>query len=128
MSLLALLLGCHDAETVETLGETPTITFVSPSEGDTVAAGDVNISLAVEHFVLVAVEKHGDAGVQGSLVFTTQQGSVAETIETGSTTFTVPLAVGEASLEADLVFEDGDPVSVSFPDFEPVVITVTVEE
>jgi hypothetical protein len=127
--LIALLLVACDgsSDTGEAEAETPVVSFVSPTDGDTVTAGDVPVSIAVEHFLLVDLAKHNEGEPEGYISFTYTQGATSETMESSETAFTAPLEAGAATLTADLYFEDGDQIGEEFADFEPVTIAVTVE-
>jgi hypothetical protein len=124
--LLALALACTGEEPAEET-ETPTVTFVSPADGDVVPAGDVDVTVIVEHFLLESPAKHNEGEPEGYLVLTVTQGDSTDTIETGATNNTVTLAAGEATLGADLYFADGDEIVEEFPDFVPAEISITVE-
>lgn len=127
MSLLPLLFACAADPEGASAAETPIVTFVSPSDGEAIQQGSVSVSIAVNHFVLVDVSKHSEGGAEGVIRFTSQQGSVMDTFDTGSTTFTIPLTPGEAELTADLRYADGDELIGEFPDFTPATVLVTVE-
>lgn len=124
--MLLLLLACAEP-TDSAVAETPTVEFVNPTEGEVIQAGDSNVSIAVNHFVLVDPAKHSDNGAEGVIHFTMVQGSDSEDFETSSTTFTVTLAAGEAMLTADLIYADGDAITDTFPDYEAATVTITVE-
>lgn len=128
MLISLLLAACTvSSDTGDAESETPVVSFVSPADGATVTAGEVNVSIAVEHFMLVDLAKHNEGEPEGYISFTYAQGDTSETIESGETAFTVALEAGAATLTADLYFEDGDQIGEEFADFEPVSITVTVE-
>ena len=128
MLISLLLVACAgSSDTGEAEAETPIVSFVSPTEGATVTAGDVDVSIAVEHFMLVDLAKHNEGEPEGYISFTYTQGDTSETVESSETTLTAPLEVGTATLTVDLYFEDGDQIGEEFADFEPVSITVTVE-
>lgn len=124
--MLLLLLACAEPADSAVV-ETPTVEFVNPAEGEVIQAGDSNVSIAVNHFVLVDPAKHSDNGAEGVIHFTMVQGSDSADFVSGSTTFTVTLAAGEAVLTADLTYADGDAITDTFPDYEPATVTITVE-
>lgn len=106
--------------------ETPTATWVSPREGDTVEAGDVPLSIAVEHFLLVDPAKHEDDAPEGTLRVSWTDGTTADSLDTASTTPTILLAsAGTWTLAATLILADGDEVTEAFPEFAPAVIEIT---
>jgi hypothetical protein len=120
------LVACASDDSGESEAETPSISFVTPADGSEVAAGSVDVSIAVLHFLLVPLAKHSDGGAEGHIVFTSTQGSTADTFDTSSTTFSLDLLAGDATLTADLAFEDGDAIAESFPDFRPATVHLTV--
>ena len=127
--LISLLLAACDgsSDTGEAAAETPVVSFVSPTDGAAVTAGDVAVSIVVEHFMLVDLAKHNEGEPEGYISFTYTQGDTSETIESSETTLSVALEAGKATLTADLYFEDEDQIGEEFADFDPVSITVTVE-
>lgn len=129
MLLLPLLLACADDTSHDSAAasRTPTITFVSPTEGESIPEGSVGVSIAVNQFVLVDVSKHSENGAEGVIRFTSAQGRIWDTFDTGATTFTIPLTLGDAQLTAELRYEDGDEITEDFPDYTPATIGVIVE-
>lgn len=114
--VLAFLLACAAAEEEE---EAPTLAFLSPEDGEVLTAGDTDVALIVDGFLLVDPSKHGDASTEGWIVARVD-GVEAGTF--GVTNFVLALAEpGEHTLEAELIHEDGDPLE------PPVVASVTVE-
>ena len=103
-----LLLACDP----ETMTDPPTITFLSPSEGDQVEVGDVPVSVVVENFTMTE-PKHSDLeGLAAGYAAISLDGGDPTNI--GSTTFTVAIdAAGEHTLDAELLYEDGDALEVS---------------
>ncbi len=128
-----LLIGC----TKDEVAETPILEISSPAQGATVAAGDVDFSVVVEHFELVTPEvarvvpfdptawlpiasayAHGDGASQGWLSVSLDGSEVMTLGETQGTLSAV--AAGAHELSIELTHEDGDPMdpaveaSVSF--------------
>ena len=131
MFFFALPLACAgppDSAGADADAATPTVSFVSPADGDTVAAGDLALSIAVGHFVLEDPAKHDDGAAEGYLVVTWTDGSNGDSVQTGSTTPTIPIATAGAwTLTADLRFADGDELSERFDDFAPASIAIAVQ-
>jgi hypothetical protein len=116
--VLSLLTACAGSEEVV---EPATLSFLTPAEGDTVAAGDVDVSLVVENFALVApVAKsgfrflgffptawaHNDEIPQGTISLIVDDGAALSL--TSTTTTLTGLAAGSHTLSAELLYEDGD--------------------
>lgn len=128
MFLLATLSACTGATEDSTEAETPTVEFISPADGDTVTAGDIALSIAVEHFLLTDPAKHNEGEPEGYLQVDWTDGTTSASLETGSTTSTITIATaGSWTLTADLRFADGDGMDEEFGDFEPASIAITVE-
>ncbi len=131
MFFFALPLACagpRDSAGADADATTPTVSFVSPKEGDTVPAGALSLSIAVDHFVLEDPAKHNDGEPEGYLVVTWTEGSNGDSVQTGSTTPTLTIATpGAWTLTADLRFADGDELSERFDDFAPASIAITVQ-
>lgn len=105
MLLFSLLFACS-GEADDTAVATPTIAFLSPADGATVAVGDVAVSLVVDDFILVDVAKHGEGTPQGYISVTLDG---AEVLQSSVAQFTVTVdAAGEHILGAELYYEDGD--------------------
>lgn len=125
--VLTALLACAGAGD-STTTDTPTVAFVSPADGDTVAKGDIPLSIAVDHFLLVDPAKHNDGEPEGYLQVDWTDGTTTDSVQTDSTTPTITLATaGSWTLTADLHFADGDGMDESFDDFVPASITITVQ-
>lgn len=88
----------------------PTLSWLSPAEGDTVAAGDVSCSTVVDAFSLQDPAKHNDGAPIGYIQVSVDG---TEVLTTGSTTFTLTLAAGAHTLAAALFYDDGDAVSAN---------------
>lgn len=116
-AVLSLLVACGATEEVEPA----TLSFLTPTEGETVAAGDVDVSLVVENFSLVAPTAkrgfrflgfyptawaHNDDLPQGTISLIVDGG--AATSLTSTTTTLTGLAAGSHTLSAELLYEDGD--------------------
>jgi hypothetical protein len=120
--LVALLLACSTAsstdsadtgDSAEALIPPPTIAWLSPSEGDTVAADTaLPCSVVVDAFTLVDPAKHNEGAPTG-YVQVAVDGQVL--FQTGSTTFEVTLAGSEAPhvLDAALFYDDGDAIAAN---------------
>ena len=131
---LAVLLAACGAEDTETLPAT--LSFLTPTDGGTVAAGDVEVSLVVENFDLVAATAkkgirflgfmptawaHNEGEPEGQIVLTLDGTEVGKLSDTTTTLSAV--AAGSHTLDAELVYSDGDAL-------EPAVtasITFTAE-
>jgi hypothetical protein len=125
-----LPLGCATASSTDPGGEetveVPTVTWVSPRDGDTVEAGDLPLSVAVEDFVLVDAAKVEGHGAEGTLRLSWTDGATSDTLDTASTTPTIALpSAGAWTLSATLVLEDGDEATEIFPEFTPATIGIT---
>ncbi len=121
MFLLPLLWACSGEAVDDTAGEAPTIDFLQPTDGATVAAGDVSVSLVVDDFTLQDPAKHNEGAPEGYVAVSVDG---AEVLTTGDTQFTLTLdEVGAHTLTAELRYTDGDALE------PPAVaeISVTVE-
>ena len=129
MLFLAALLACTGKDAGDSATPaTPTVQFVSPSDGDTVPAGDIALSIAVENFLLTDPAKHNEGEPEGYLQVDWADGDDSSSIQTGETTPTISITTaGTWTLTADLYFADGDGMDESFDDFVPASITITVE-
>lgn len=135
---LLFTFACKDAADDSAL-EPPELSFLSPEADSIVEAGDVAVSLVVEHFVLVEpvasrdsradrafgalfdalippAAAHNEEGTPEGFISLSLDGS--EVMSTGSTQATVSVTdAGEHTLEAELFYTDGDalepPVSAS---------------
>lgn len=116
-AVLSLLVACAATEEVEPA----TLSFLTPTEGETVAAGDVDVSLVVENFALInpsaksgfrflgfypTAWAHNDDLPQGTISLILDGG--AATSLTSTTTTLTGLAAGSHTLSAELLYEDGD--------------------
>jgi len=125
---LSLLVACSTPEEIEPA----TLSFLTPADGEAVAAGDVDVSLVVENFALVAPTAkrgirflgfyptawaHNDDLPQGTISLVLDGG--AATSLTATTTTLAGLAAGSHTLSAELLYEDGDSLE------PPVTATVT---
>lgn len=89
--------------------EAATLVFLSPETGDEPPVGDLACSVVVENFLLVDPAKHGGEDVSEGYISVRVDG--AEVLQSGATTFTVTLdAAGAVVLEAELLYDDGDPL------------------
>jgi hypothetical protein len=109
--MLLLWLGCAaDTDTGEGAEPAPTVTWLVPSEGDTVAVGDVSCSLIVEEFSMVSPTFHSMGAPTGYLELSVD-GNMA--LQTGDTTPILTLEAGDHELSAELHYTDGDAVLVA---------------
>jgi len=114
--MLLFLFACNNIKDSDSAVELPppTIAWLSPLDGDTVAAGtDVSASVVVENFTLTAPVKHNEGTPVGYLSLLSDG---TEFAQTGETTFIIPaisLGVGEHDLTAQIFYADGDEVSAS---------------
>lgn len=88
----------------------PTLSWVDPTDGGTVIAGDNTCSVAVSEFMLEEPAKHSDGEAAGYLAVYVDG---AEALQTGSTSFSLTLAAGTHELAAHLLYEDGDEVTAT---------------
>lgn len=112
MFLTLALLACTD-KSDDTGTETvapPTVTWLAPDDGATVAAGDVACSTVIDAFTLQDPAKHNEGAPIG-YVSVSVDGT--EVLQAGTTTFTLPLTAGAHDLTAALFYEDGDEVSAN---------------
>ncbi len=117
--LLTLLFACTAAHD-DTVEEAPAVRFLAPLDGDVVAAGDVPVSILVEDFTLKSPAVHNLGTGEG---YAEIRVDGVDTLASMRTNFTLSLAAGEHTLEAELFYVDGDPL-------EPAVtasVTVTAE-
>ncbi len=134
--LLALtLLACSGTsdDTGEETVALPTISWLSPADGDTVAAGDVSCSTVIEAFTLQDPAKHNDGAPIGYVSVSVDD---TEVVTTGATTFRLTLDAGAHALMAALFYDDGDAVSANTeglcdeedadPACAPVIATISV--
>ncbi len=124
-SILALLVlaACQTSDG----GEAPTLTILSPAEGDTVAVGEVQVSVIVENFELFvpgtarlvpfdpttwlspAAWAHGDeASTRGWISMTLDDDDASVLGATQGSLSNV--MAGSHALTLQLIHEDGDPV------------------
>jgi hypothetical protein len=105
-ALLTLALACSEPSADS--GESASVTFVDPLDGDTVAVGALQASVIVEGFLLEDPAKHNDGAPEGYLSVSLND---AEVLQTSSTVFEVQLdAAGSVTLGAELRYADGDPL------------------
>jgi hypothetical protein len=110
--LLALLTACTGTgkETGEETFPAPTVEWVAPTDGDTVAAGDVACSVAVGNFTLQSPAKHNEGQPEGYLSVSVDG---TEALQTAETTFTLTLEGGAHTLAGQLYYVDGDEVTAT---------------
>lgn len=135
-ALSAVLTACAPDEAEV---KPPELTFLAPTEGSTVAAGDVAVSMVVEHFTLVEPETaratpssspwplrafiaearaHNEEGVPAGYVHLVVDDTIEQSLT--STQATVAgVTTGPHTLRAELFYADGDPLE------PPVIRTVS---
>ncbi|MSQ03496.1 MAG: hypothetical protein EXR71_16665 [Myxococcales bacterium] len=106
-----LLLACtgsaDTADTGEQTAAAPTVSWVSPQEGEDVGSS-TNASVTTTTFTFVDLAKHGDGGAAG-FVRIAAGGTALGDFD--APTFTLAgLAVGDVLLSAQLYYDDGDEV------------------
>jgi len=118
MLIPLLFLACtgHPDDTGE-LAEAPSLSWLTPADGDTVAAGEVACSVVVDDFTLEDPAKHNEGAPIGYISVSVDG---AEVLTTGSTNFTLTLTAGAHDLSAALFYADGDEIE------PPVAATVAV--
>ena len=114
-----LLLACSNT-LEDTAAEAVTLAFLSPTDGETVTAGEVAVSVVVDGFTLEDPAKHSEGAPEGYLAVTVDG---AEVLTTGETQFNVTLDAGEHTLGGALFYADGDALEPSVS----AEITVTAE-
>lgn len=131
---LGVLAACTDGKDTTT-APTPTLEFLSPSDGETVPAGDVTVSIVVTDFTLVPPDAsarvmpsmplvlmattafaHNEGTAEGYVELSLDGAVVAQI---GDTQAVLPdVAAGAHSLSGALYYSDGDaigaPVTISF--------------
>jgi hypothetical protein len=108
--------------------ETPTVSFLEPADDATVAVGDLNLSIVVEHFALHDPAKHNEGEPEGFVRVEWTDGTASDQLDTGSTTPTIDLpSAGSWTITASLYYSDGDEITEQFPDYAPAEVTVTAK-
>lgn len=116
-----LLLGaiaCDGGKGSDTAEATfdPTVIFLAPTDGATVTAGEVQVSLSFEDFVLTAPTArvaHNEEGEPAGYVELSLDGAVVATDLVDPQYTLSGVAAGEHTLDAELYYEDRDEVGVS---------------
>jgi hypothetical protein len=109
LGCLVLLAACHGEEPVV---YAPSLEFLAPTDGATVTAGDVQVSILVDDFTLMAPEAHNEGAPAGYCELSLD-GVVVSQMET--TQFTLAdVAVGAHTLDGELFFADGDALDEEF--------------
>jgi hypothetical protein len=125
--LFFFLAACTSSKDDSATPATPTIEFLSPSEGDSVALGKLELSLVVEHFTLQDVAKHNEGQPEGYIEVGWTDGTTSDELTTGSTTPTIEiLTAGAWTITGELYFADGDEVTEEFPDAVSAEVSITV--
>jgi hypothetical protein len=126
--LLALLVACTSSGDDSVTPETPTISFLQPTDGATVAVGKLALSIVVEHFALHDPSKHNEGEPEGYVEVAWTDGNAADSMTTASTTPTIELpTAGSWTISAELYFADGDEISETFEDYVPAAVAVTAQ-
>lgn len=135
--VLGVVMVACSGEKEEEPDFTPALEFLSPADGDTVDAGDVQVSIIVTDFELSPPEStasvtplplpllllepsalaHNEHGTPKGYVELTLDGTAVGQMD--GTQLTVPgVTAGAHELVGELVYADGDPLE------EPVVVTI----
>jgi hypothetical protein len=126
--LFLLIAGCTGGESDSDVVYTPTLSFLAPLDGSTVAAGDVAVSIVVDDFILTApesarldgpalplplmmlesaAEAHNEEGTPAGYCQLSVNDSEVTKMDT--TQFTIPtMSPGTYTLTGTLFFADGD--------------------
>lgn len=127
--MLFVMLACSGAEEEEV--EAPTVEWLAPADGDTLAAGDTNASLVVDGLVLTDAAKHAEEGTPEGYVVVSVDGT--EVLTTAEVVFTLTLEAGTHELDAALYYTDGDAITSmdgalceEDAGCDPVAATITV--
>lgn len=136
--LLALAAGCANDKAADTSSSAPTVSFLSPAEGEELSDSAAQVSLLIENFTLTApaasaagpqwpllllpggvARAHSEEGVtpEGYCTLSLDGTPVVDLSETQHTLN--GLAGGEHTLGAQLYYADGDPLD------EPATAEVT---
>ena len=107
LPLLAACTGGKDSDSAAALVPASTVQWVTPSDGASVAAGDVACSIAADNFTLSDPAKHNEGTPVGYISVSVDG---VEVQKSGTTTPTVTLGAGSHSLMAQLFSADGDEV------------------
>ncbi|MFZ5480820.1 MAG: hypothetical protein ACOZNI_28935 [Myxococcota bacterium] len=101
----------------------PTISFLSPADGDEVTVGEVACSVVVENFTLADLAKHSEGEAPEGYIGVRVDGT--EVLQTSETNFDLTLdAAGAVTVEAELFYgDDGD--SLDEPAIASVDLVVT---
>ncbi len=130
-TLFLPLLACAGTAT-DTSIPASTLEWLSPSGGETVAAGDVSCSIVIDHFTLWSPAKGNEGEPIGYFAVRVDD---AAAIESASTVFSLTIDAGAHDLTAQLYYADGDPVltaddavcdATSDATCDPVVSTIHV--
>jgi hypothetical protein len=105
--MFLLLLACGTGEKEETVA--PSLSWLSPRDGESVAIGNLSCALIIESFSLVDPAKHNEGAPIG-YVAVARDG--IDILDVGSTTFDLNLDAGDHTLGATLYYADYDKVSV----------------
>lgn len=102
--LLALLLACADGK--EPVAA-PTVSWLAPTDGSSLSAGDVSCSIIVEGFTLSSPLLHSAGTPEGYAEISVDEEIV---LLAEDSTFTLALEAGERTLAAQLFYADGDEI------------------
>lgn len=119
--MILFLFACDPAtDTADSADIDPTITILSPTGDEPVAAGAVDFSVIVENFTLVD-PKHSDEGETASgYIGVSVDG--AEVDKVALTQFSVALEAGNHEVAVELFYDDGD--ALDEPATDSVSLTV----
>jgi len=128
MLLVDVLLACHGKDSGDTAPEVfhPALDFLAPTDGSTVDAGDVQVSIDLHDFVIEAPESgqnlalppalwlleseasaHNESGTPAGYCELSLDGTVVTDMSTTQYTMT-GVAAGAHTLVGHLLFADGD--------------------
>lgn len=127
--LLLLTLACTAGDKDSDVVPTPVVTILTPSASTVVTAGTPTpVSMVVDGFTLEDPAKHNEGQPVGFLRVSWDDGTETGSVDTGSTQVDVTVAnAGTTTLQATLIFADGDEVTEEFSDFTPASVTFTVQ-
>ena len=111
--VLFFFLVCSGDKDSEEVSPAPTISWLSPADGDSIAVADAaNLACAVivDHFTLQDPAKHNEGQPIGYVLVSVDD---TEVLQSGSTNFNLTLEAGSHSLSAQLLYGDGDEVTTT---------------
>lgn len=108
--MLLLLLACTSPAPSDDSVDPPTLAWLSPHADARLPEGEVSCAVIIESFTLHDPAKH-NSGVPIGHVRIAMDGD--EVLLSGQTTFSLSFAAGPHTLEATLLYADGDAVFAS---------------